>query len=124
MEKLLTKKQVTDEVTAFIKAYRKRDEYECMWLIDDLQIGDEYFFVEVIRTPTRFKDKMCQVTGEWSEIKVEEGKFKLEMSIFKGEDDENPENHNPSINIEGNTTTEIADFLAFEYHRRILKRVK
>lgn len=125
--KALTLKEFTTEVTGFVKAYKKKEVYEPLEVIFELQIGTAFWYVDVERWGEEYTMKEIQSgekEGELRKVVTKPGVFKLRVFHTKDENDIEGESTTHEIESIGNTTTEIVDFLSYEYDRQFLKKIK
>lgn len=130
MEKLLTVKEFIAEITPFVKAYKRKNTYKIFGIVNEFKIGENsYLFVSVDRYPNKIKKiHEKDIHGFRDENKFEEkivkkGGFKLHVDFYETEDSDG-DSVFIEIESEGNTTTEIVDFLSFEYNENVLKKFK
>ncbi len=108
MDKILTLKEFREEVTPFVKAYKRPSASNTLDILHEAYIDDIIWFISIYK---------------WSEKECDESIFILNIHIYNGEEDEDGEHIEHKIES-NNTMTEIVDFLCFEYSREVLKRVE
>lgn len=107
MKKILTLKEFKDEITPFIKAYKRDSACECFDIFDEVEAGGFIWFLEI---------------WKWMKTDTKDSSFEMATHFYKEGEDEEGEHIYYSIES-SNTMTEIVDFFCFEYNRGILKKI-
>ncbi len=108
MDKILTLKEFKEEVTPFVKAYKRPSASSTLDILCEAEIDGIIWFISIYK---------------WSEKECIESVFILNIHFYNGEDDEEGEHIEHTIES-NNTMTEIVDFLCYEYNKEVLKRVE